>query len=629
MTLGTITGPLDLKSLSVEQLQGLCTEIRQRIIEVMSINGGHLSSNLGAVELTVALHYVFDAPHDKMIWDVSHQTYAHKLLTGRTALFHKVRQYNGLCGFCNPKESPYDHFFAGHAGTALSLALGTAHTRDLQREETHVIPIVGDAGFTCGLTLEALNNIRHDMKRFILILNDNAMSISKNVGAITRILGRLINSPASNKFYHGVEQFLGKIPSCGQALASQGKRLKASLKQLVSTAPFFEQYGLSYVGPVDGHDLGKLIDLFTDLKDQDGPLVIHVNTVKGHGMEEAMKNGPSYHGVRPFDKMTGKMHPTKPKPTFPKIFGNQILKMAEEDTSIIAVTPAMSFGSCLDAMMEKFPDRCLDVGIAEGHALTFCGGLALGGKVKVVMSVYATFLQRAFDNLFHDICLQELPVVFAIDRAGISGPDGYTHHGVYDISFLNAMPNMVICQPRNGQLLRELMLSSFGWQKPTAIRYPNLATDDAAAPLQPRPLGRAEVLVEGREVLILALGHMCETALKVHALLKAEGVHATVVDPIFVKPLDAELLAHLLLSHRMLVTIEEHSTVSGLGAVVNHFLMTNGYTHTPVLNFGVPERYLAQGSHQELLQEIGLVPDEIARRIAQHAAVSDLSYNRA
>ncbi|CAF23343.1 1-deoxy-D-xylulose-5-phosphate synthase [Candidatus Protochlamydia amoebophila] len=617
--LSNLNHPNDIKNLSYSDLKYLAHEIRQRIIEVLSVNGGHLASNLGVVELTLALHKVFESPDDKFIWDVSHQTYVHKLLTGRNDRFHEIRQFKGLCGFSHPKESIHDHFHAGHAGTALSLALGVAKNRDLTKRKDYIIPIIGDATLTCGLTLEALNNISRELKRFIVILNDNAMSISKNVGAITHILSRLLSNPTTNKIHQELDTIVSKIPNYGPILSQQGHKITESLKNLVSPAVYFEQYGLSYIGPIDGHDTKKLVDVLEGVKDSNWPVIIHVLTRKGEGMDEAIKNPISYHGAKPFSKDTGKFLPNPvTKPTFPKIFGSHLLKMAEKDPSIVAITPAMSAGSCLDDFMKTFPERCIDVGIAESHAITFAGGMAYGGKMKIVASIYATFLQRAFDNVFHDICLQELPVVFAIDRAGISGPDGSTHHGIYDISFLNAMPNMIIAQPRNGQVLKELMESAFSWKRPTAIRYPNLMTEEFNHPICERELGKGEVLIEGTEILIVALGHMNQAALKVRDLLAQTGIEATVLDPIFVKPLDSELFCKLLLNHNKIVTIEEHSVVSGMGSIINNFLVGQGFNQIQVLNLGIPEAFLDHGRNQDLLNEIGLVPEKIFRQIQSH-----------
>jgi 1-deoxy-D-xylulose-5-phosphate synthase len=613
--LNQILSPRDLQKYDLSDLQQLAQEIRQRIIDVLSINGGHLASNLGTVELTIALHKVFNSPEDKFIFDVSHQTYPHKLLTGRLDKFDRIRQFKGLCGFAHPKESPHDHFFAGHAGTALSLALGVAKNRDLTKRKEHIIPILGDASLTCGLTLEALNNVPKDLQRFIVLLNDNRMSISHNVGAMTHILSRFINNPRSNKIYSEIEHLLSKIPGYGAALAKHGIRLKESIKNLVSTAPFFEQFHLAYVGPVDGHDIGKLIDILNDLKNAIQPVLLHVLTLKGKGMESATENPISYHGCKPFDKITGKFLPSASKPTFPSIFGRHILKMAENDPSLVAVTPAMPAGSCLEEFMNRFPERCLDVGIAEGHAVTFCGGIAYGKKMKVVCSIYSTFFQRAFDNLFQDVCLQELPVVFAVDRGGISGPDGSTHHGIYDIAFLNAMPNMVICQPRDGHVLKELLESAFSWNRPTAIRYPNMATEETNAPLMKREMGTGEILLRGKDLAIIALGHTCHTALKVRELLLPHGIEATVIDPVFIKPLDTDLFCGVLSSHKYIVTIEEHSLSGGLGTIFNSFLVRNKFTHVHVLNFGIPDTFLEQGSHKELVQEIGLHPEAIADQI--------------
>lgn len=619
-----IQSPDDIKDFTNQQLIQLALEIRQRIIQVLSINGGHLASNLGSVELTIALHKVFDSPTDKFIWDVSHQTYPHKILTGRNDQFHTIRKYKGLCGFSHPKESPHDHFLAGHAGTALSLALGAAKNRDLNNRNEHIIPIIGDATLTCGMSLEALNNVQRHMKRFILILNDNAMSISKNVGAITQILSRLLSNPTTNKIYHDLDNIVSKIPSYGAMLAKQGHKITESLKNLVSPAAFFEQYGVSYIGPVDGHDIAKLVDTFMALKDSDWPVVVHVLTNKGEGMEEALKNPISYHGAKPFDVGTGKFLPVvSAKPSFPKVFGTHLLQMAEQDPNIVAITPAMSAGSMIDGFMKKYPDRCLDVGIAEGHAVTFAGGLAYGKNMKIVASLYSTFLQRAFDNLFHDVCLQELPVVFAIDRAGLAGPDGSTHNGIYDISFLNAMPNMVITQPRNGQLLKELLESSFAWERPAAIRYPNMATEDSDQPIAYRELGKGEVLAEGENILLIGLGHMNYTALQVRDLLIKDGICATVLDPIFVKPLDKELLYRLLLTHQKIVTIEEHSVVSGMGSIINNFLITHGYNNVQVANFGVPECFVEQGSHAELINELGLTPEKIYQKLVLQFSLNE------
>ncbi|MBM3207231.1 MAG: 1-deoxy-D-xylulose-5-phosphate synthase, partial [Chlamydiae bacterium] len=504
---------------------------------------------------------------------------------------------------------------AGHAGTALSLGLGVAKARDLLKNDEFVIPIIGDASLTCGLTLEALNNIPKDLKNFIVILNDNKMSISKNTGAISNILSRIVNSPTSNKIYDEVEHLLTKIPSLGGFLAKQGHKVKESIKNLISAAPFFEQFGLSYVGPFDGHNTQELIQTLTALKGHNKPIILHILTTKGKGMETAINDPTCYHGCKPFDKSTGKFLPQKNvNPTFPQVFGKTILEMASEDPAIVAITPAMPAGSCLEGLMATYPDRCIDVGIAEGHSVTYGAGIAHNRKLKVVCSIYSTFLQRAFDNLFHDVCLQEIPIVFAIDRAGISGPDGSTHHGIYDISFLNAMPNMVICQPRNGQLLNDLMHSAFSWGRPVSMRYPNLITEAPSdAPIK-RELGTADIIQEGSKIAIIALGHMCNTALEVAKQFSEYDITPTVIDPVFVKPLDADLFYKVLSSHDYIITIEEHAASVGLGSIINNFILRNGFEHLQVANFGIPEVFVDHGSNSDLLKEIGLSADQILKK---------------
>jgi 1-deoxy-D-xylulose-5-phosphate synthase len=614
--LDTITSPENLQELSYDELNQLAKEIRLRIIDVLSETGGHLGSNMGIVELTIALHKVFNAPTDKFIWDVSHQTYVHKLLTGRNDRFETIRQFHGLSGFSNPKESPYDHFHAGHAGTALPLALGVAKNRDLTKRDEYVIPIIGDATLTCGLSLEALNNITRDLKRFIVILNDNEMAISKNVGAITKILSRMINNPTISRIHQEVDSLVSKLPGYGNVLSMQGHKIAESLKNLVSPAAFFEQFELTYIGPIDGHDIQEIVEALEGVKNSQWPVILHVLTKKGQGMDEAIKNPVTWHGAKPFCPDSCKFLPSPvQKPTFPKIFGTHILNMAKKDPSIVCVTPAMSAGSSIDTFMKEFPDRCLDVGIAESHAVTFAGGVAYGSKMKVFSSIYSTFLHRAFDNLFHDVCLQELPVVFAIDRAGLAGGDGQTHNGIYDISFLNAMPNMVITQPRNGHILKELMESAHSYELPTAIRYPNHPTEEPDMPLQKRKLGKGEVLHEGEDVLIIALGTMDKTAFELRDMLAEKGLNPTIFDPIFVKPLDTESLCKLLLTHNRVITLEEHSVVSGMGSIINNFLMSQGYSNIQVYNFGIPETFVEQGKHSLLMDEIGLSAKKIFARL--------------
>jgi 1-deoxy-D-xylulose-5-phosphate synthase len=625
--LESISSPEDIKTFSEDQLIDLAAEIRKRIIDVVSVTGGHLASNLGAVELTIALHKVFSSPKDTFIHDVGHQAYTHKLLTGRNESFDTLRQHKGMCGFPNPTESEHDPFYVGHVGTALPLALGVAKTRELDDGDDYVVPIIGDGTLTCGLTLEALNNIPRHLKKFIVILNDNAMAISKNVGAISSILSRLINSPITNKIYSEIEDILAKIPGYGSALAKQGHMITESLKHLVNRqAPFFEHYNLSYVGPIDGHDIKKLVDVLEAVKDSQKPVIIHVLTQKGKGMEEAMKNPSAWHGAQPFNPETGEVITTKTtKTSFPKVFGKHALTMAQHDEDVVAVTPAMSKGSCLDDFMKEYPERCIDVGIAEGHSITFSGGIAHSGKKKVFASIYSSFLQRAVDNVYIDVCLQNLPVVFCIDRAGLTGPDGATHHGIYDIGYLSVMPNMVIAQPRDGHMLKELMTSAHSWKKPVAIRYNNLPTEEKEEQIKPRSVGKGEVLAEGKDILIIALGHMCETAMQAREILMEQGYTPTIVDPVFVKPLDHDMLHKLMLSHSHVVTLEEHSLVGGLGATVNNFVMTNDMAkNVSVMNIGIPDRYVSFGGYGNLMEELEMTPEHIARRIAEECSLEKM-----
>lgn len=573
--LTNISSPRDLKSLSIKELTTLAIEIRTLIIDVMAQNGGHLASSLGSVELILALHYVFDSPIDKLIFDTSHQTYTHKIITGRKDLFSTIRQFKGLSGFACPTESPHDHFYAGHAGTGLSLALGVAKSRDLRGSTEHVVPVLSDAPLACGLTLEALNHIPNDLKKFTLVLNDNAMAISHGVGTIhNKILGE----------NHAKE--------------------------------FFNQFGLHYLGPVDGHNIEALIQVLELAKNSDRPTLVHAITVKGHGMQKAVEDPIAYHGVKPLH-----IAPSS-KPTFPKIFGKHLLKMADNDSSLVVISPAMLGGSCLDPFMKKYPARCIDVGIAEGHAVTFAGGLAYEGHQKVVCCVYATFFQRALDNLFQDVVLQDIPVIFTLDRAGLSPSDGTTHHGVFDIGFLYAMPKMVIVQPRDGDMLKDLLESAFHWNRPVAIRYPNMQAEESGRAIIHRPLGKGEILVKGKDIVLIALGHMANMAMEVREILLEHQIEATIVDPIFVKPLDTALLFHLMLDHHYFVTIEEHSITTGLGMVVNSCVMQSGFSDIQVQNFGLPDQFIEQGTYEELMCEAHLTPLKIAHQILERFSLN-------
>jgi 1-deoxy-D-xylulose-5-phosphate synthase len=603
-----------IKTLKIKELPLLAEQIRERIIDVMSVNGGHLASSLGAVELTIAMHYVFDSPQDKFVFDVGHQTYPHKILTGRSKEFSTVRQFGGLSGFSHPGESEHDPFFTGHAGTSLSLALGLAKARDLQKRDEHIVSVMGDASLTCGLIYEALNNTPRDLKNFIVILNDNEMSISHNVGCITATLGKMINNPRANRFYHEMGEILAKIPACGERLAERGGKIKRALKNLLSDAGFFEHFHYAYVGPVNGHNVVDLIAVLEAIKEEPRPVILHIKTIKGHGMPKAVANPISYHGVRPFDKVTGLMHQSTQEATFPQIFGKTMLEMAE-DPSLVVITPAMPAGSCLTQMMQKHPDRCIDVGIAEGHSLTFAGGIAKDTSLKVMVAIYSTFLQRALDNLYHDIVIQNLPVVLAIDRGGIAGGDGVTHNGIYDIGFLSQMPGMVIAQPRNGSILKALLKDAFNWKRPAAIRYPNLPTKEEDATVF---FGKAQILIQGEGICIVALGHMEKIA---RELIAMTGINATLIDPVFIKPLDRALFLKELKRHHTLITIEEHAIEGGLGSILNRFVLEEKLENLEVINYGIKEEFVHHGSHGKLLELHGLSATKIAKDLARQEVI--------
>lgn len=626
--LNSIQSITDFKKLSIDDLPILAHEIRRKIPDVLVSTGGHLSSNLGIIELTLALHHAFASPKDKFIFDVGHQVYTHKLITGRNnQAFSHIRQDDGLSGFTNPQESIHDLFYSGHAGNAFSLGLGLAEANQQSTSQSHIIPILGDAAFSCGLTLEALNNIPPNLKRFIIILNDNKMSISENAGSISKILRRLINNPTASKLANKFENLLKTIPCCGQSLAKKSHNVSSSIKNLFSPVSFFEQFGLSYIGPIDGHNIKKMVSIFNAIKDLHFPIIIHTYTVKGKGLDEAQANPSKYHGVAPqFKQATTSSSESKElvplskkDPTFPQVFGNTIYKLAEKNSSFSVITPAMSIGSCLEDFRKYYPERFYDVGIAEGHAVTFSGGLAKQGNIKAFCIIYSTFLLRALDNIFHDVCLQNIPVIFAIDRAGLAFADGHSHQGIYDISFLRAMPNLILCQPRDGTMLQELVHNALEWNCPVAIRYPNATTN--YEPLQinssQRKIGKGEILSHGEDFLIIALGHMCSVAHELRNQLLKLGITCTIVDPIFIKPLDKNLLSTLLMTHSRIITIEEHSIKGGLAAEINEFLAT--YSFKPdILNFAVPDQFFAHGNKSTVLKKAGLDTQSILKKILIH-----------
>jgi 1-deoxy-D-xylulose-5-phosphate synthase len=630
--LSQIKGPDDVKKLSLTQLKFLAEEIRNTIIKTVACNSGHLASNLGIVELSIALHYVFHSPHDKIIFDTSHQTYAHKILTGRYDNFASLRKKGGISGFAHHLESPHDHFSIGHAGTAISSALGLCEQRNILHDNEHVIAVIGDGSLTCGLTLEAINNIPSSLSKLIIILNDNKMAISPSVGNIKNILSHILNSPTSNKMYESIKRMILKIPACGGNIAKHCKKLLQSFRGLLTPSLFFEQFNLAYVGPIDGHDTKRLIETLKAMKDFSRPVLIHVLTNKGQGMPIARENPLSYHSAAPFDIETGKFLSSSTY-KFCHIFGEYLLQKAQQDETIFAITPAMLVGSGLMSFKDKFPKRCIDVGIAEGHALTFSAALALKGKLKVVTSIYSTFLQRAFDNILQDVAMQNIPLIIAIDRAGLNAHDGCTHHGIYDIGLLNSMPNMNIVQPRNGTVLKEVLDLAFRINRPIAIRYPHLVVLENEDSKVERHLGKGEILYReeasdklGKRLLIVSLGHCYELAFKVKEKLLSYDITTTIVDPVFIKPLDELLFDELLKTHDYVVTIEEHAINCGFGSILNNFIIQNGYA-VKVINMGIGDTFVQHGNREELLKDVGLEVNGIVVKILNNFKMRHYDYS--
>lgn len=614
--LDTINSPADLRNLSVQQLEELAGEIRERIIETVARTGGHLAPSLGVVELTLALHYVFDSPQDKIVWDVGHQAYAHKLITGRRDLFPTLRQHGGLSGFTVRAESPHDPFGAGHGSTSIAAALGFAKARDLRGGTEKVVAVIGDGAMTGGLALAALNQAGAMQADMMVVLNDNEMSISHNVGALSAHLARLraaLVEPAVRRMRAEVAQALRRLPM-GEAMLEALDRVRDGVKQLVVPGMLFEEMGFTYLGPIDGHDLPDLISTLRQASRLRGPVLVHVVTVKGKGYEPAEADPVRFHGTRPFDVENGLLD-TSPSGTvtYSQVFGEALVELARRDERIVAVAAAMIEGTGLGPFREAFPQRCFDVGMAEEVAVVFAAGLAAAG-LKPVVAIYSTFLQRAYDSIVHDVALQGLPVVFALDRAGLVGDDGPTHHGVLDLSYLRHVPGMVCMAPANEGELRRMLVTALSLEGPAAIRYPRGAGTEQGLdePLEPLEIGKAEVLREGQDVAILALGAMVQPALEAAEVLAGEGMAATVVNARFVKPLDAELVCELARGCRCLVTVEENAAAGGFGSGVVELLAAQGL-RTPVRVLGLPDSFVPHGDRQRLLSECGLDATGIAQ----------------
>lgn len=616
--LPTIHAPSDLKKIPNTELPELCQEIRDEILEVTSRNGGHLAPNLGVVELTVALHKVFSMPRDKIVWDVGHQSYVHKLLTGRLEQFPTLRQYGGLCGFPKRSESKYDCFGTGHSSTSISAALGIACARDLDGDDYNVIAVIGDGALTGGEAMEGLNNAGDLHKKLIVVLNDNEMSISKNVGALSSYLTELRTDPKYSRVKSDVETFLKGLPSIGPSVARAVERLKNSFKYFFVPGMLFEDFGFKYLGPVDGHDLSALIETFEKAKTLNEPVFIHVLTTKGKGYRPAELQPNAFHGTGPFDIPTGKklVKPGAPA-SYTRVFSDALVELGKKDRKVVAITAAMPEGTGLDVFGKFYPDRFFDVGIAEQHAVTMGAGLAANGYHPVV-ALYSTFAQRAFDQLLHDVCMQDLPFTLCLDRAGLVGDDGMTHHGVYDLSYLRLMPKLVMMVPRDENELRHMLKTSLEYPGPSSLRYPRGA--GLGVPLDKELhtllIGKSERLQEGTDVDLWAVGTMVDTARKTAGLLKEQGISAGVVNARFVKPLDEEALDAASRKVKLIVTLEESALIGGFGEGVLDALNRRGRLQDcKVLNLGIPDEFVLHGQRELLLRDLGLDPQSVAETV--------------
>ena len=611
MHLRDLTGPEQLKTLTPAELTELAAEIRRVILETVARNGGHLAPNLGVVELTLALHLVFDSPRDKILWDVSHQSYVHKLLTGRYHQFHTLRQYGGIAGFTDPQESVHDHFHWGHASTSISAAVGLAKARDLAGESYEVVAVIGDGALTGGMAYEALDHAGQDKTKLIVVLNDNSMSIAPNVGGISNYLARIRTLPSYQRVKHDVAEALRQIPFVGLQALDLVDRLKEGVKHLLVHNMFFEDLGFTYLGPVDGHNIAALQEVLRQARAYPGPTVVHVVTTKGKGVPYAEELPDKFHGGGPFDVATGKAKPGAL--TYSEVFGNTIVKLAAQDPRVCAITAAMPSGTGLSRFAREFPDRYFDVGIAEQHAVTFAAGLAKGG-MRPVFAVYSTFLQRAYDQVIHDVALQNLPVTLAIDRGGLV-EDGATHQGVFDVAFLRTIPRMVVMAPKDENELQHMLYTALQLDGPAALRYPRGKAQGVPLDEQLRtlPIGKGEVLRQGEDVALIGLGTMAPVCLEAARLLEEKGISARVINPRFVKPLDAELLVRSAREVGALVTVEEACLAGGFGSAVLE-LLNEHRVPVPVVRMGIPDEFVPHGNPVRHLARYGLTPDGIARR---------------
>ncbi|WP_293446356.1 1-deoxy-D-xylulose-5-phosphate synthase [Persephonella sp.] len=612
----------DLKKLSEEDLDTLINEIRDYIIDVTSKNGGHIGPSLGVVELTVALLKVFDPEVDRIVWDIGHQAYSWKILTGRKEQFRTLRQYKGISGFLKRTESRYDHFGAGHSSTSISASLGIRKAKDLLKKDGWTVAVIGDGAMTAGQAFEGLNHAGWlDPDKFIVILNDNQISISPNVGALYTYFNRIITNEVFQKSRQTLKEVIKKV--FGESGAKIARKFEEYVKGLFAPGIIFEELGFTYVGTIDGHNLAELEKTLENVKKMRGPIIVHVLTQKGKGYTPAEQNPTPFHGISPFDKITGvPIKKVGSPPSWSKVFGKALKELAEKDEKIVAITPAMKEGSGLTEFAEKFPDRFFDVGIAEQHAATFAAGLSAEG-MKPVLSYYSTFLQRGYDQVIHDIALQHLPVVIAIDRAGLVGEDGPTHHGVYDIAFLRAIPDIIISAPKDQQELRDLLYTAVNSCKVFAIRYPRgSAIGEEGKGFKEIPIGSWEILEEGKDIAILAVGKYVQRGLEVRKQLKKYGFNPTVVNARFIKPVDDNLLSEILKKHKYIVTMEDGTLNGGFGSAIAEYILDNRYMNE-LLRFGIPDRFVQHGKIDKLEEELGLLPHQMSEKIKDFIKIED------
>ena len=622
--LNRIDSPEQLRGLTVTQLTQLAGELREFIIQTVSQTGGHLAPSLGTIELTLALYSVFNLPIDKVVWDVGHQAYAHKILTGRRDRFQTLRQKDGITGFPRRDESPYDAFGVGHASTSISAALGMAIARDLDGRGEHIIAVIGDGALTGGEAFEALNHAGDLGKNLIVILNDNGMSIDCNVGAMSEYLSRIRVTPQYNRAKKDLEGLLKSIPRIGDTVLKTAGYIKDGVRSVLVPGGLFEEMGFNYIGPLDGHNLTLLREVFSEVRMLDGPILVHVRTKKGRGYLPAELEPDKFHGVGKFDIATGQIAKnTAAPPSYTAVFGQALLDLAAANPNITAITAAMPDGTGLKAFGSRYPARYFDVGIAEEHAVTLAAGMAAAGK-RPVVALYSTFAQRAYDQLMHDVCLQNLPVTLCLDRAGLVGEDGPTHHGVFDLSYLRHMPNMTVMAPKDENELRQMLASALQLSGPAAIRYPRGAGLGVTVEqtFQPIPYGRAEILADNGDIAFLAIGSMVDNASKAAIALAGDGIAARVVNMRFVKPLDTGLVHRMAGEVRLLISVEENVLAGGFGSAIAEVLADAGLT-VPLLRIGIPDAFISQGKRSELWELCGLLPEQIAGRVKKYLAEKD------